>query len=379
MIKRFHVLYVGQIDLDHVGLQGTPANDRRYSNDRFAEVFWTARRIARVMDETGYHALWTAEHHFQHEGYECLPNLIQLGLWLATQTERLKFGCGFNVLPMWHPLRLAEDYAMADIVTGGRVIMGVGRGYHTREVETLGGPLIDADKNREVFEEGVQLMLKAFNEESFSFHGKHFDVPPPVDYRGYKMKEITLVPRPIHTPVPIYMPIASGKTIDMMAKYDLKAMVVLNGEKILDDVVRAYHEACARYGREKQLGQDMVWGAGLYLAKDQEEAIQKVEPAHDERYKWFAPFGFVRYADEHGRTWGTPGAPAKIPSLRDGVRQKAWFCGSPQQVIDGIKSVEAKYPGMEDFMVHWAEGLSPVDFEEQLRWFARDVMPAFTG
>ncbi len=379
MIKRFHVLYVGQIDLDNVGLQGTPANDRRYSNDRFAEVFWTARHIARVMDETGYHALWTAEHHFQHEGYECLPNLIQLGLWLATQTEKLKFGCGFNVLPMWHPLRLAEDYAMADIVTGGRVIMGVGRGYHTREVETLGGPLLDNVKNREMFEEGVQLMLKAFNEESFSFKGKYFTCPPEVDYRGYKMQEITLVPRPIHTPVPIYMPIASGNTIDMMAKYDLKAMVVLNGEKILDDVIRAYQDACARYGRQKQLGQDLVWGAGLYLAKDQEEAIRKVEPAHDERYKWFAPFGFVRYADDHGRTWGTPGAPAKIPSLRDGVQQKAWFCGSPQQVIDGIKSIEAKYPGMEDFMVHWAEGLSPTAFEDQLRWFARDVMPAFTG
>jgi alkanesulfonate monooxygenase SsuD/methylene tetrahydromethanopterin reductase-like flavin-dependent oxidoreductase (luciferase family) len=377
MIKRFHVLYVGQIDLDNIGLSGTPANERRYSNDRLAEVFWTARRIARVMDETGFHALWTAEHHFQHEGYECFPNLIQLGLWLATQTERLKFGCGFNILPMWHPLRLAEDYAMADIVTGGRVIMGVGRGYHTREVETFGAPLLDADKNREIFEEGVQLMLKAFNEESFSFHGKYFTCPPAVDYRGYQMRELTLVPRPIHLPVPIYMPIASGRTIDMMAKYDLKAMVVLNGEKILDDVIRAYHDACARYGRQKQLGQDMVWGAGLYLAKDQEAAITKIEPAHDERYKWFAPFGFVRYADEHGRTWGTPGAPARTPSLRDGVQQKAWFCGSPQQVIDGIKSIEAKYPGMEDFMVHWAEGLSPNEFEEQLRWFARDVMPAF--
>jgi alkanesulfonate monooxygenase SsuD/methylene tetrahydromethanopterin reductase-like flavin-dependent oxidoreductase (luciferase family) len=377
MIKRFHVLYVGQIDLDNIGLSGTPANERRYSNDRLAEVFWTARRIARVMDETGFHALWTAEHHFQHEGYECFPNLIQLGLWLATQTERLKFGCGFNILPMWHPLRLAEDYAMADIVTGGRVIMGVGRGYHTREVETFGAPLLDADKNREIFEEGVQLMLRAFNEESFSFHGKYFTCPPAVDYRGYQMRELTLVPRPIHRPVPIYMPIASGRTIDVMAKYDLKAMVVLNGEKILDDVIHAYHDACARYGRQKQLGQDMVWGAGLYLAKDQEEAISRIEPAHDERYKWFAPFGFVRYADEHGRTWGTPGAPARTPSLRDGVQQKAWFCGSPQQVIDGIKSIEAKYPGMEDFMVHWAEGLSPNEFEEQLRWFARDVMPAF--
>jgi alkanesulfonate monooxygenase SsuD/methylene tetrahydromethanopterin reductase-like flavin-dependent oxidoreductase (luciferase family) len=113
MIKRFHVLYVGQIDLDNVGLNGTPANDRRYSSQRLSEVFATVRDVSQTMDELGYHALWMAEHHFQREGYECLPNLVQLGLWLATQTKRLKFGCAFNVLPMWHPIRLAEDYAMA--------------------------------------------------------------------------------------------------------------------------------------------------------------------------------------------------------------------------------------------------------------------------
>jgi hypothetical protein len=151
----------------------------------------------------------------------------------------------------------------------------------------------------------------------------------------------------------------------------------LNGEKILDDVVRAYHAACARHGRPKQLGEDMIWGAGLYLADTQAEAMRRVEPSHDERYKWFAPFGFVRYADEHGRTWGTPGAPSRVPSLADGVKQKAWFCGPPSQVIDGVKSIEAKYPGLEDFMIHWAEGLPPDEFKEQLRWFARDVMPAF--
>ena len=126
MIKRFHALYVGQIELDNVGLDGTPANERRYPNERLAEVFETSRRVAQVMDELGYYAFWAAEHHFQHEGYECIPNLIQWGLWLATQTRRLKYGCGFNILPMWHPIRLAEDYAMADIVTDGRVIMGVG-------------------------------------------------------------------------------------------------------------------------------------------------------------------------------------------------------------------------------------------------------------
>lgn len=156
-----------------------------------------------------------------------------------------------------------------------------------------------------------------------------------------------------HLPVDIWMPIASGRTIDMMARYDLKAMVTLNGEKILDDVVSEYHAACARHGRPKQLGEDMIWGAGLYLAGSQEEAIRRVEPAHDER------------------------APSTIPSIRDGVKQKAWFCGPPAEVIEGIKSIEAKYPGLEDFMIHWAEGLSPAEFTEQLRWFARDVMPAF--
>ena len=141
--------------------------------------------------------------------------------------------------------------------------------------------------------------------------------------------------------------------------------------------MRAYHAACLRHGRKKQLGEDVIWGAGVYLAESREEAIRKVEPAHDERYKWFAPFGFVRYADAQGRTWGTPGAPARVPSLRDGVEQKAWFCGPPDEVIAGIKSIEAKYPGLENFMVHWAEGLSPAEFKKQLRWFARDVMPAF--
>ena len=377
MISKFHVLYVGQIELDNIGRAGTPANDRRYSDERLREVFATAKDVAQTMDDLGFDVLWMAEHHFQREGYEVIPNLIQTGLWLATQTKRLKFGCAFNILPMWHPIRLAEDYAMADIVTDGRVIMGVGRGYHTREVESFGAPLIDAEKNRAMFEEQLQLLLTCFNEPEFAFKGQFYECPPEVDYRGYRLKDITLVPRPKHLPVEIYMPIASGKTIDMMAKYGLKAMVTLNGEKILDDVLRAYHTACTKHGRNKQLGQDVIWGAGVYLADSEAEAMRRLEPAHDERFKWFAPFGFVRYADEQGRTWGSPGAPAQVPTLADGVKQKAWFCGPPSQVIDGIRSVAAKYPGLDNFMIHWAEGLGPKEFKEQLRWFAKDVMPAF--
>jgi alkanesulfonate monooxygenase SsuD/methylene tetrahydromethanopterin reductase-like flavin-dependent oxidoreductase (luciferase family) len=101
-----------------------------------------------------------AEHHFQPEGTELIPNVLMMAMHLCGVTKNLKIGCGFNIVPMWHPLRLAADYAMADILTGGRVIFGVGRGYHTREVETFGAPLIDQNANREMFEEGVEILFK---------------------------------------------------------------------------------------------------------------------------------------------------------------------------------------------------------------------------
>ncbi|MBI1846062.1 MAG: LLM class flavin-dependent oxidoreductase [Candidatus Rokubacteria bacterium] len=148
-----------------------------------------------------------------------------MSTWLAIQTRRLKLGCAFNILPMWHPVRLAEDYAVADIVTEGRVIMGVGRGYHTREVEFFGAPMLDNEANRELFEEQMEVFLKCFGEESFSHHGKHYDIPPPVPYRGYELREVTCVPRPIHRPVEIWQPIASGKTLDYIASRGVKGMI----------------------------------------------------------------------------------------------------------------------------------------------------------
>jgi alkanesulfonate monooxygenase SsuD/methylene tetrahydromethanopterin reductase-like flavin-dependent oxidoreductase (luciferase family) len=377
MISKFSVLYVGQIDLDHVGRDGTPANERRYPNERFIQAYFSTRDVARTMDELGYHCLWMAEHHFQHEGYEVIPNLLHYATWLATQTRHLRFGCAFNILPMWHPVRLAEDYAMADILTDGRVIMGVGRGYHTREVESFGAPMLDNDANRELFEEQMEVLFKCFHQESWSHHGKHYDIPPPVPYRGYELRQVTCVPRPKHLPVEMWQPIASGKTIGYIAERGIKGMVTLNGERVLDQVFHAYRDAAARAGRRLQLGQDLCWGVGVYLADSQEEAIRRLEPAHDERYKWFAPFGFVRYADERGRPWGTPGAPAREPTLREGVEQRAWLCGPPALVVDQIREFEARYPGLEQVMIHWAEGLPAREFQEQLHWFARDVMPAF--
>ena len=379
MIKDFSVLYVGNIELDNVGSDGTPADERLYDNSRLIETFDSATQLAKLMDERGFHTLWFAEHHFQREGYECIPNIILLGTHLASKTERLKFGCAFNVVPEWHPIRLAEDYAMADILTDGRIVFGIGRGYQSREVESFGAPLIDNDANRELFEEQMEIIFKAFNEESFSHRGKHYTIPAEVPFRGYDVKDITVVPSPKNLPVEMWQPIVSGRTIDFIAKHGIKGVVGLTGAPLVEQVFIKFRDECAQYGRELKLGEDISLEVGFYIAGSQQEAMDRLRPYHDERYKWFAPFGFVRYVDEEGRPWGTPGAPARVPRIEDGVQQRAWICGTSEEFIEFLRDLEQKYPGLEHIMLHWAEGMPRAEFMEQLSIFSKEVMPAFTN
>jgi alkanesulfonate monooxygenase SsuD/methylene tetrahydromethanopterin reductase-like flavin-dependent oxidoreductase (luciferase family) len=379
VISKFSVLYVGHIALENVGRDGTPADERCYPNERLVEGMAMAEDVAHVMDDLGYDTLWLAEHHFQREGYEVIPNLILMGTYLATQTRQLKFGCAFNVTPMWHPIRLAEDFAMADYLTHGRIVMGVGRGYHTREVETLGGPLLDAEANAALFREQMEIIFKAFDEERWSHKGRFYTVPAPVQYRGYELTDVTMVPRPVNRPVEIWQAIASGKSIPFMVQHGIKGMVTMNGESITRQIFGQFREEAARAGRHLLPGEDLAWGAGLFISDSLEEAIAGVRPFHDERFKWFAPFGFVRYADEQGRPWGTPGAPTGVPTIEEGVRQKAWLVGTASQVIDRLRELESEYPGLEHVVLHWPEGMPADEWITQLRMFARDVMPAFSA
>src|SRR6195256_5077391 len=227
MIKKFDSSYYGTADMEDLGYAGTPINERRYSKEQLANALHKVVSYAKCMDERGYNTFWMAEHHFQPEGTELIPNLLMMAMHLVNVTKTLKIGCGFNVVPMWHPLRLAEDYGMADVLTGGRVIFGVARGYHTREVESFGGPLTDQAANRELFEEGVDIVFKAFNEERFSHKGTNYTIPPAVPYRGYTLKDITLVPRPLRLPVECWQPIRGGseRAFHFMAKHGVSGVI----------------------------------------------------------------------------------------------------------------------------------------------------------
>ncbi len=383
MIKYFSALYAGHVlEGDGVGFQGIPANDRWYPNERLIQVFDIARDVAQLMEELGYDILWTAEHHFQREGYECISNVLMLSLWLAQHTKRIKFGCAFNVLPMWHPLRLAEDFAMADILTKGRVIFGIGRGYHTREVETFGAPMLDADANRELFEEQLEIVMKAFNEESFSHKGKHYTIPAEVPYRGYQLKDLTLVPRPVHRPVEIWQPIVSGtpRGLDFMARHGIKGMILGTASEYVDRWVHTYQEVNARRGRRLQLGENLALGLWCYLDDTHEQAKRALQPMFEEHVKFAAPLGMLRYSDEQMQATGPGGVARHIAAganFEEVLEKQAWFCWTPEETIAYLKDIEGKYPGLEHIVLGFQMGASTVQFKDQLARFAREVMPAF--
>src|SRR5438270_5601932 len=326
MITRFGSLFAGHVDLDDHGLAATPVNDRWLPNERLVKVFDKATAIARLLDRTGYDVFWLAEHHFQREGYECIPNMLLLAVHLAHLTQRIKFGCAFNIAPMWHPLRLAEDYAVADYLTGGRVLFGVGRGYHTREVETFGAPMLDPDVNRELFEEQIDIIFNAFNAPAFAHRGKHYTLPPRVPYRGYELTDLTLVPQPARRPVDCWQPIvsASPRGLDFMAKYALKGMIgggAASGGAASQTVI-AWQEALKRHGRELPLGADLVIGLTFHIADSEDQAIREARPYFEEWMKMFAPLGFVRgLSDEQVRAIGDPrlARSVTLPTLEDAV------------------------------------------------------------
>ena len=384
MIKEFGSIFAGYPAIENVGFAGTPVHERFYSNEHLATAFDDTLKMAKALDRAGYDVFWLAEHHFQREGYEVINNIPLLSLHLAHHTDHLKFGAAFSIPPMWHPLRLAEDFATVDVLTGGRVIFGVGRGYHTREVETFGAPLLDGDANRELFEEQVEIILKAFNERSFSHHGKHYDIPPAVSYRGETMEEITLVPRPLSTPVECWQPIVSGgqRGLDFMARHGIKGLVGGGAAPggASERLMHQWRETLAAHGRETELGEDLMVGFYLSIADSREEAIRNAQPFYEEHVKMFGPLNMVAgLSQEQIEATKDPSmAPrAGIPGVEQLVAEGAYLAGTPEEIGDELEEIQERYPGLGSINLSLAISTPVQQVIEQLERFAAEVMPRF--
>jgi alkanesulfonate monooxygenase SsuD/methylene tetrahydromethanopterin reductase-like flavin-dependent oxidoreductase (luciferase family) len=383
MLSRFGTLFVGQVHHDDMGFDATPVNERWYDDEHLASPMQTTQDLAVLMDGLGYDTIWLAEHHFQREGYECIPNTLLMATHLAGMTKQIRFGCGFNVLPTWHPVRLAEDYAMADILTKGRVRMGVGRGYHTREVDLLQIPTAGPEDARELFEEQVELLMKALKERSFSHHGRFYDLPAKLPYRGYELEDLTLVPKPQFS-TECWQPIVSAtdRGLDFMLDHGIGGFVGGGAASggASESVARRWQQKLAERGRDTELGTDLIFGFSFLLADSEDEAKKAGGPMLEEYQKMFAPLGFAGdVTDEQLEQIGTRGhgARAGLPDIGEAIGAGSWLVGPAEKLIDAFGRLQDTYPGLEEVMVAQPVGAQPAVVMEQMQRFGEEVMPAF--
>jgi hypothetical protein len=147
----------------------------------YADLLDELRELASICDETDFDVLWMPEHHFSVWGRELLPNPLMTAVDLAARTKRIRIGLAAAIVTFWHPLRAAEDIALLDQLTGGRVEIGFGRGNYGLEASNLNP---DADpndqaRNKLVFDEAVSVIKAALTQERFSFKGKVYQFPAP--------------------------------------------------------------------------------------------------------------------------------------------------------------------------------------------------------
>jgi alkanesulfonate monooxygenase SsuD/methylene tetrahydromethanopterin reductase-like flavin-dependent oxidoreductase (luciferase family) len=167
-----------------------------------ASIYERAVERFEIMDRTEYDAVWLAEHHFS--SFSVCPSVHMMATLAAARTQRLRIGTAVSLAPFYHPLRLAEEIALLDTISGGRVNWGAGRGFSRVEFDAFGVPV---EESATRFRETVEIVLAAWTQERLSHHGQHF-----------AFEGVEVLPKPLQAPhPPVWMAATSEGAIDWAA------------------------------------------------------------------------------------------------------------------------------------------------------------------
>ena len=183
---------------------------------------WPERRVAlptvyqraleriEIMDRTGFDAVWLAEHHFST--FSVCPSVHMMGTLAAARTKRLRIGTAVSLAALYHPLRLAEEVALLDVLSGGRVCWGAGRGFAHSEFAAFGVPPAES---AERFREAVEIVLKAWTQERLSHDSAHFH-----------FDNVEVLPKPLQHPhPPVWLAASSESAVDYAASQGFSIMM----------------------------------------------------------------------------------------------------------------------------------------------------------
>lgn len=332
------------------------------------EVYDYNIRLAILAEELGFHGTWVGEHHFR--GYGVVPNIPTMLSFIGARTEKLRLGTGIVVLPLHNPIHVAEQIAELDVLTGGRVEFGVGRGYQSVEFEGFRADLSEA---RERFLEALDVIVGLWKETQFEHKGAF-----------YQTGAVDLVPRPLQSPhPPIYVAAVSPETVRMFGE---------RGIPILADPAAPFRKVKVAIDtwREAAIGAGHdVTDTELVLSRSV-YAAPTLEQAHEDQERFEAMF-------DRSRIFNADSAPidAKTGQVAKGFEfwqdrylkggevsndfrwEQLEVIGDPERVISQVK--ELREWGFTNLMCDFGS-TRPIPLDEMTRimtFFAREVLPAF--
>jgi alkanesulfonate monooxygenase SsuD/methylene tetrahydromethanopterin reductase-like flavin-dependent oxidoreductase (luciferase family) len=336
-------------------------NNTRSSNQFVSDI--TAEAL--LADRLGMHSAWIGEHHFNSLGVLSCPDLVLA--YVAANTTRIRLAPAVTVTPLHHPIRVAEQWATLDLLSGGRVDFAAGRGYDKREYEPFH---VSFEDNQGIFEEGLELIRKLWaSDDRISHHGKH-----------YSFDDVRITPKPVQRPIPTYVGSFSKPSIELAARLDCGLVVAPFAAAMsyggLKQVADLYHETCAKHG--KKPGRLMCsYFTHFADTKAQEDAQrarqiryyqQCVIPALPGDPKT-APLSYRYFVDMVDRL-------KKVKP--EDLTENSVLLGSSAHITDILKKVEAA--GYDEVILYFNVGQKPHgQVKDEMARFMAEVAPAFAG
>jgi len=321
-----------------------------------------------LAEPLGFDSIWSVEHHFT--GYAMVPNVIQLLTYFAGRTRRIMLGTSVIVLPWHDPIRVAEEIAMLDVLSGGRTIFGFGRGAATVEYD---GFRIPMEESRSRFVEAARIVVEALSKERFSYDGQFFKIP-----------EMTIRPRPIsHPERRLYASSVSPESAEIMAKLGFGVLIVpqRDWESCRADVER-YRETARSTGHTPRPPITLI---NVCVNESHNQARELANAYMGAMFDSID--GHYHFSDGHlegvkGYEYYARLAKTYTKFTDSQVKSKAvdffvslHVAGTPKECLDQIAEIKQK-TGMDHFVGQFSYGGMPYELcERNMRLFAQKVMP----
>ncbi len=299
------------------------------------------------LDGLGLDLVWFTEHHFLDDGY--LPSWIPVAAAMAARTKHARFSCDVCLLPFNHPIRLAEDLAVLDNLSGGRVELGVGMGYAPHEFRGFGLPV---SRRVSLTDEGIGVLRRCFTGETFSFTGKRYD-----------FQDVTIRPRYVQEGgPPLWVAAMSEAGAQRAARFDTHLLPQGPRSAVLDPW-RAALTATARDPGRYRVG--II--RSCLVTDDPERDWPRVRDA--ERYRMST---YARFQQDIGDGAGAGGVRGNTEEARI---PQTWIVGNVDHCVAELIAFVREY-GITD-LVNWAvpPGLTPESMASSLERYFRDVVP----